>query len=80
MSEFGKLLADGLEELVQKLQSGEPVEATEVEIVETEDGPKVISRKVLLNSKQPVKDDPNAEEEQRNERHHDCQGILPDSQ
>ena len=49
MSEIGKILIEGLEDLLQKLQSGEPVEGTQVERVETPDGPMHIRKNVMLD-------------------------------
>lgn len=47
MSEFGEQLIEGLQDLLQKMRSGEPIEVTEVERVETPDGPMHIRRKVI---------------------------------
>lgn len=49
MSRIGKRLIKGLKTLLQKLQSGESVEATQVEKVETPDGQMHIRRKVILD-------------------------------
>jgi hypothetical protein len=51
MSEIGKLLIEGLEDLLQKLRSGEPIKGTQVERVETPDGPMHIRRKVMFNGR-----------------------------
>lgn len=48
MSEIGKVLLEGLDELLQKLRNDERIEATEVRRIETPDGPVYLRRKVIL--------------------------------
>lgn len=52
MTTFGKELAEGLEEFLEQLRSGDPIEVTEARIVNTPDGPTLVRRKAVIHGQQ----------------------------
>jgi hypothetical protein len=51
MSDFGKILIERLKHLLDDLKSGEPIGVTEVQRIDTPDGPMHIRKKVIYHER-----------------------------
>lgn len=56
MSELGDMIIRGLERLLEDIQSDVPIEATEIERIETPEGPIFVRKKVNLNERRITDD------------------------
>lgn len=57
MGDIGKKILEGLEDFAKKLENGDPIEITQVERVETPDGPMHLRRKTTLRGNDGISDD-----------------------